>query len=723
LHLPGSRTCQSYSLFRFLLVMVFTISLACELAAFGQVADRDSAPNSLLEHYDLAHGAQKAGDPQHARFEYEMFLAEALHRLANGRANAKDFAQASSWYADAIHLKPHDATLCLDYASAALASGDLIVAKRVARLAVEDNPRSAPARLLLGQILLRLHENKDAKSHLEIATAMDPTFDAGYALATADLALEDEHGAATLFDELIAGFGDTAVVHMKIGRAYALAGYQDEAIPQFQKAVAEDDHFSGAHYSLGAAYMESAGAVSYPKAVQEFRAELQVNPDDFLSHLELGFIAKSQHDYPEAEKQLIRAKTLNPTYPHSYLYLGQLYSEMKRWSEAEAALRQAILLTLDDSTNHYQIQSAHYLLGRILLQSGRKEEGSQEINTAQKLQQLGDLASQRELQDHATGGMGTSLSVEPVDTGATAATVDPQALRTVKAVEKEIGPGIADSYNNLGALAAESADFPSALDSFAKASAWNPKLEGLDSNWGKAAFTAKHYDQAIAPLTRQLESHPNDKWTRTALGMSYFVLARYGEALRTWEPVEAQLNLTPQLAYAYAVSMSKAGDYTKALELLKHLEQTDGGVIAVHLALGDAYEGHRAFEDASAEFREALRLGPTNVYAKLHLAHCLSELQRWDESRTLLTELINSGSNNADVYYELGKLQMARGEARNAIANLEIARQLSPASKPIHRELAAAYRKDSRMQDAEREARLAGAVQGEHVADAPSSPH
>src|ERR1700722_8338941 len=177
LHLPGSRMCQSCSLYRFLLVMVFTISFACELAAFGQVADRDSAANSLLEHYDLAHGAQKAGDPQHARFEYEMFLAEALHRLANGRANAKDFAQALSWYADAIHLKPHDAALCLDYASAALASGDLIVAKRVARLAVEDNPRSAPARLLLGQILLRLHEKKDAKSHLEIATAMDPTLD------------------------------------------------------------------------------------------------------------------------------------------------------------------------------------------------------------------------------------------------------------------------------------------------------------------------------------------------------------------------------------------------------------------------------------------------------------------------------------------------------------------------------------------------------------------
>jgi tetratricopeptide (TPR) repeat protein len=700
------------------LASILALSHIFLCAAFGQIASQHPAPQSLLEHYELAQRAQTAGDLRHAEFEYQLFLADALHRLANGRANARDFVQALPWFEEALRLAPHDRTLCLDYGGATLASGDLLQAKRLARLAVDNDSRSAKAHLLLGQILLRLEQNQDAKTQLEAALALDPSFENGYALATADLEFNDDKGASKIFREMLAGFGDTAVIRMQIGRAYALAGLPDEAIPQFQKALAKDNHLRGAHYSLGAAYMQSMGKAKYPQARLEFEKELRNNPDDFLSHLELGYIARDRHDEREAEKQLTQAVRLNPVYPNSYLYLGQLYSEMERRTDAEIALRKAISLTRDDADNHYQIQSAHYLLGRILLQSGREEEAKKEMQIAQTLQKLSSLENQGKSVDRSNGGMDTQPANDrEAERKRSLSAIDQQALKAVQSVEKETAPVIADSYNNLGAIAAENGDFPSALDSFEKASAWNPELEGLDFNWGKAAFTAKHYHQAILSLSRHLRSHPEDKWAREALGMSYYVLDHYGEALRVWQGVEEQLTSTPQLAYAYAVCMVKAGDYAKGVQRLQDLEKSDGQVAAVHIALGDAYASQRNFEGASAEFRAALHLVPTNADAKFHLALSLNELQQWQEAQTIMLELANAGSKNPDLYYELGKLQVTRGDVKSAVANLETAAQLNPQSSLIHHELAAAYRKDSRPRDAERETKLADSFETKPVED------
>jgi tetratricopeptide (TPR) repeat protein len=694
----------------FAIILVF--AHGCLPAAFGQAPSQRATSKSVFQHYDLAESAQTAGDFNRAEFEYELFLADALHSLANGRANAKDFARALPWYEEALRLSPRDAKLCLDYAGASLAAGDVLKAKQVAHLAVDNDPKNAKAHLLLGQILLRLKENHDAKTQLEAAVALDPNFEDGYALATADLELNDNPGAAKIFHEMLAGFGDTAAIRMQIGRAYALSGLPDQAVPQFQKALAKDGHLRGAHYSLGAAYMQSAGEAMYPDAVLEFQKELRLNPDDFLSHLELGYIARNRHELAEAEKQLAKATDLNPGYPESYLYLGQLYSEMERWTEAEAALRKAILLTRDDSESHYQIQSAHYLLGRILLRSGREEEAKKEMRIAQRLQRLGSLENQGKAVDRSNQGMGADLRKNNDDGTNPSPTIpDPQALQAIQAFEKEMAPIIADSYDNLGAIAAENSDFTNASNSFEKASVWNPTLAGLDFNWGNAAFSAKRYDQAIPPLTRYLTSHPDDKWSREALGTSYYVLNNYSQALQIWQPVEDRLISTPQLAYAYAVCLVKAGDYDKGVQLLQRLEKTDGGVAAVHIALGDAYVSHRNFDGASAEFRQAVQLVPTNSDAKLGLALSLAELGRWEESQDILLDLVRSGSKNSDVYFELGKLQEAHEHVRDAIANLEIAAQLNPHNGRIHSELAAAYLKDSRPQDAERENRLSEAIQ------------
>ena len=91
----------------------------------------------------------------------------------------------------------------------------------------------------------------------------------------------------------------------------------------------------------------------------------------------------------------------------------------------------------------------------------------------------------------------------------------------------QAAPALADSYNNLGAIAAGGNEFATATGYFEKAAKWNPALEGLDYNWGRAAFPVSGYAQAVLPIGRYLAAHPEEQGARRVLGVSYFMVKDY----------------------------------------------------------------------------------------------------------------------------------------------------------------------------------------------------
>jgi len=678
--------------------------------ALGQTTESQPPPQNVLQqHYDAAENAQEAGDLQGAATEYRRFLVEALHRLASNRATVGDFGKTAPLFEEALELDSSDVNLRLDYAEACRRGNDLLKAKSLAEAAVAAAPKESRPRLVLGRILLQLKENEAAAKQLETAVAIEPNFTNGYALGNAYLLMKDQPHASRIFAEMLAGLGDSPEIHMEFGTAYAQAGYPEQAIQEFKKAIAEDTMYPGAHYSLGAAYIVGLGDAADAEAVPEFREEVKNHPEDFLSHLQLGSIALGQHKLQEAEEEMTRAAELNPRSPDVHLYLGQLYVETNRPTEAETALRKSISLTFDVSRNHYQVQRAHYLLARLLLQSGRQEEGKQEMQISQELQKKSTLQNQGRPAARPNGQDSEAVAGENT---LSSGPLDPEALKHVESFEQQVEPAIADSYNNLGAIAAGSSDLAESLHDFQKAFQWNPTLEGLDYNWGRAAFSANKYDQAVGPLGRLLQAEPDNTWVRSALGMSLFMLQRYGEALQTLQPMETQIDADAELAYAYAVCLLKTGDRDSGVKRLKELETNDPKNAAVHEALGEAFASQRDLAGAAAEFRAALKVKPDDTTAKYNLALALIELHQKREAQELLAEAARGGSENPDVYYQLGRLRLDRGETKAAITALEKAAKLSPNSDSVHYELAAAYRKDLRMADADRELKLYESLRG-----------
>jgi tetratricopeptide (TPR) repeat protein len=699
--LAGISTCLAGGANFLILVMCgwLVVSGATTSAAQTQTGQNArSFESSMHQHYDAAYRYQSAGDLAQAGYEYKLFLADALHQLGNGRANIGEYNRALPLYEDAIGLAP-DFILYLDYASAELDGGDASKAIDLAQNALGLNSNSARAQelasahMVIGQALRKKAVYGETVEQFKVAVATDPSFDNMYTLGVAYLALPDVADTKNEFAALVARFGSPAATHMKFGIAYGEAGYPDEAIEEFKTAIARDDRLPGAHYSLGASYINKFEDKGFALAEPELRKELTIQPNDPLTYPLLGRIMTSQHKYHEAEIDLQLATVLNPKNADNFFDLGELYVAMQRPLDAEKALRKAIEETPDPALDHYAIQHAHYRLGRLLVEAGQVEEGKKELDIAQ------DLLLRSRLQDEAK--MAGKPAISAILTMTHPATAKEVAAE--KAFEKQIGPLMAGCYSNLGGIADLDKNFAQAANNYEHAYRWNPDIKGLNENWGRAAFAAQEYSQALGPLSRAFETHPEDVQLRAMLGVSQYEPHDYTRSLETLQPIENSLHGIPQLAYDYAESLMKTGNARDGAKWLEALAQGYPGNAVYHRALGEAYAMSGDHAGAEKELRAANKLDPVDAETKSLLASNLIAQGQKAEAEALLSELTNTEHPAAEIYYRLAQLQRDRGDDKDAVSNLEAAAKLSPQDETILQTLLEAYRKNGQPQQAERE--------------------
>jgi len=667
-----------------------------------------AAESPMHRHYESAFRFQNAGNISQANTEYKLFLSMALHQMANGHANLGDYAHAAPLYEEAIRLAPGDRGIQVDFAGAALDGSDWRRAKSLSILVLDalkadGEPPDLRAVSVLSHALADLEEHQAALEEYKIAAQLRPGFDSSSDLAIAYLMVGDKSNAAKILGEMPAKLGDTATLHLKLGILFGKTQLFDEAVDEFEKAIERDGKLKGAHYSLGATYMMQLGEAGYDKAVEEFRKELAIDPTNSMAYGPLGRIALVRKKYADAEADLKRAIDSNQRNTGNYLSLGQVYMETKKNSEAEAAFRKAIALATDPSKNDYEVERAHFWLGRLLVQDGSIAEGHRELDASRDLLYL----KQQKIQSRMGGSSILQVPLEKTHEA------DPAALAVEKTFENQAGPVIASSYDNLGVNAANAGDLASASNYFEQAAKWNPTLAGIDENWARAAFSAKEFGKAAEPLGRLVALHPADAKSRAMLGLSLCMTHDFAGALTVLQPLEATQDWNPLLAIAYAGSMAFAGDASTGLDRLKALEGTNSEIALVHSLLGEFYAGKKDYVDSADELKTALKLDPSDTEAKNALALTYLALGQKAEALQLLSELAASGSQDGEIYYRLAQLQIDLVSAQAAVASLETATRLNPMSVAYHKELAEAYRKNAQPEAADREARLSEVLQAQ----------
>ena len=344
--------------------------------------------------------------------------------------------------------------------------------------------------------------------------------------------------------------------------------------------------------------------------------------------------------------------------------------------------------------------------------------------------------------------VGTARSVatsSPSDrvtkTNSATTTLNARDAAALKKLRSELSSIVAQAYHNLAVIETQSDRPEASLAKFAAAAKWHPDFPGLDRNWGIVTFRANQFDKAIAPLSRHLKSHPDDALIRRMVGVSYYFTKNYKSAVETLKPIESNLSDDAELAYFYGISLVQlerhreaaivfgrisdrnekaaqaqfyagqgfvlTGDFEKAVKRFQQAASLDPKMKEAHYNAGQTLIRLNRLDEAADEFREELRHSPSNAYARYHLAYTLLERKvDVDEAEKLLKEAIDAKYDYSDARYQLGKILIEKGAVDEGLEHLQTAAALDPRKDYIQYQLSIAYRKASRIEEADRALKL-----------------
>ncbi|OLC83848.1 MAG: hypothetical protein AUH66_01860 [Acidobacteria bacterium 13_1_40CM_4_57_6] len=246
-------------------------------------------PGTLLKrNFELAKTALAAGNLSDAEHRFGQVIALGLRQLGNLSVSESRFGQATHEMDEAIKFAPGDPDIAVDAAVAWFRAGDVKKARQLAQSVVADYPRHARAQNVLGRIDLYRGDFDAAIRDLQASIALDEDFETSYFLGIAYLKAKRFADAQQWFQRLHVTMGDSAALHVLIGRAYTIGHLPEPAVAEFRKAVQLDPKYPNAHGLLGYSILEFRGEEAYPQARQEFERELKVHPDNFHALLLLS---------------------------------------------------------------------------------------------------------------------------------------------------------------------------------------------------------------------------------------------------------------------------------------------------------------------------------------------------------------------------------------------------------------------------------------------------
>lgn len=710
------------------------------LPAMLQAQERATSPAALAsQHLANAEGALREQELALAESEYRAAAATGLTTLGLLDLQEERFDTALAALQEASQAVADPRQSVLQQALVHIRRGHPEDAVPVLRQHLAFQSADFAARNLLAQALNALGKTEEASWELKDALQSAPDNpEILYGLASSQLALK-QLPEATFHFERLKKLLPMAVTHVLIGRTYRDFGYYREAEAELLQALKLDPKVRRAHYYLGTIYLQSEGSKGLEQAPAEFEQELRQAPNDYLTNLYLGIARVTLRQYPAAVLPLQRATRAAPKEAVPNFFLGQTHHFLGNFAAAALTLKKAIRLTTEDSTDPDQLGNAYYLLAQSLRRLGREEEAVPHFARAQELKAQKRRTEQERLrrflvrEQPLASELGASVvsSTSP-DRDATG----PGRARAIKKMRSQIQTLVARAYFNLGTLHARQQRFARAASLFQHAARWDSGFPAVQYSLGVARYNAQQYAEAVPALEGALRTDPANPRAARLLGLSYFHSEQYQKAAPVLA-ADPEAVSDSGLRYALAVSLARSGrpaeagiifsemlsspstspdllvligqihaqqqDFESARGFFRRALELNPQTHEAHYSLGQMELRGGQLADAEREFQEELRLQPQDARTRYHLAFVLELQQRPEEALRLLEEVLQANPAYADARYLTGKILIDQGQPGKAVEQLEAAVQLAPEQPHMRYQLAQAYQKLGRVQEAEQE--------------------
>ena len=223
----------------------------------------------------------------------------------------------------------------------------------------------------------------------------------------------------------------------------------------------------------------------------------------------------------------------------------------------------------------------------------------------------------------------------------------------------------------------------------------------------QANATIEHRRESIPYFQAALKLDPNLAPAHQALGVVLLSLGQLQEAV---EALDTANRLAPNVetAYGLAQAYAKLGDDQKALEHAKsalEYEPEQSGV-DLRLLYARLLEKNNQPEDAAREYEHAAKLGADSPLVRFEVARGLLELGDPDAAMVHMKWLLEAVPNEAPVWVNYGRILIAQGKAKDAVAQFDKALELEPGSQA-----AQTYRIEALVASIERELRVRTSIQ------------
>ncbi|HTB97470.1 MAG TPA: tetratricopeptide repeat protein [Terracidiphilus sp.] len=560
---------------------------------------------------------------------------------------------------------------------AAQQSGDLETAHAQFAEAVKLAPQIAEAHEALGTVLLQLGKALDATHELETALKLQPkssSNESNLALAYAaagEIQKALPHFAAALqWAQQPGQPKPDPSLYDAYAQALAAVGRRDEALQEFSAEEADAGERADLEDAIGSVYAQEQ---QWEKARSHFEHALQLDGSFLRARIHLGILLRNQNDIDSALAALRPVADTTPPVAEAKLEYGRTLAAAGRDEDAIPQFEAA--LQVDP-----QIAGAQLDLAMALQRMGRQQEAI-------------PLFEQVVAREPRNAGAFTNLGLALTLTGKAKEGLDDlQHAQT-------LDPHNAVIYKDMGVAHVQLSAFDEAIRDFQKALTLEPSDPQLHYDLGLAYKFKDRIDEAIFELQRAGEMDPTLQDPPYTLGILLMQVGKLDEAVTQLRKAVA---LRPENGDAWAIlgstlkqdaRLSEAADaLRKAIPLLPGQpgpRVTLAGVLAEEAAelatQADAAEGSG---DAGKAQTFRSQMGAFRQEAAT-LRKDAAELARGAVSRQRASFAMNAGNQ-----------LMLRGQIADAIARYQESIAADPTFADPHAQLAIAYERQGRGEDA-----------------------
>ena len=709
------------------------------------------------------------GDPVTIAAASRELNAQILVLLAQFRLALGKRQEAIALYRESLDLETSTRRR-LEFASALLHSGNAAAAVTETDSIVAAEPDNAAAWMTRGSALRDAGRGTEAVEALTRALQLRPDPHIAFALGSTYLSLHDKAKAAAIFDRVLEVSGKSAIWYVAIGDAYRDAGYMDDAVANLKTALARDPKVLHGEFFLGLTYLQMNQWGPNSESFQHLRKAVLQSPHEYISNFYLGALESTDgSDLGASDNHLRAAALADPTQPEVWLYLGMNANREKRLGDAKVFLQKSIDLTgSDESRNNYQVRRAYFSLGRLLISEGDRAQGEALLARYKAAEQAAVAESGKSIAQTEKPGtaesplrsLGAATAPAAELPGAQEANASTPERKVQMAAEEKLSRLLASSLNDLGTAEARQHDYTAALHSFQDSEKWDPSNALVLRNLGVAAFRVKDSGEAVRALqaykAKQLASGGTiDQNAQLMLALSQFSTGSFPDAVNSFASVAGLVMQDQRTAYSYAFALARVGRAQEAnriaddlaaqpldadlLPLVCHIyidtENYNGSqscyrkalvqdpnLPLAHYEIGESLIRLDRPAEAVPELRKELLVTPNDPNVLTALAFALLQTSQKAEARSLLEAAVKASPEHAQSQYELGKLLLEEGDVPGAITHLERSEASDGSKDYVHYQLATAYRKASRLDDAQRELRTYRQIKDSNR-DANATPH